>query len=263
MKINDSKIRKKVASYLQSDEFQKDFNANRQLTENLSRSWTTEEIRAEIHLLKLLLLEGAQDLTQRRSDTPSLANTRQDTSRFGGIKNPDGLLSHRVTNIVKDPMDKRKIISCKVSLYFNPDWVRSPSLNPDNPGVDNLLRLLTNGWDFRGDSIRPPVPGGLYKGFPRGTWYSGASARGKGKPIHNVFAQTYREPSGYLFNAVGRYNDKKSNNNIYAYMDSSYVNVFGRKTKNLIKTVREYGGGRFPIYDLRIRGIGTIIFGRR
>ena len=265
MKLNDSKIRKKVATYLQSDDFRKEFNKAHPITQAsiVPYPWTLSDIEREINELKGMLLEAAQDLAQRREGTPTLSGGREGGSRFDGIISPSGLLSHRITNIVKDPSNPRFIISCKVELFFNPDWVRSPSLNPKNKGVDNLLRLLTNGWDFRGNQMKAPKSEGAYRGLPYGTWYSGSSVRGRGTPIPGVWAQTYREPRYYLFDAVRRYNQKKAEDKIYAYLDSSYVNVSGVKESTLIKRIKQFGGTTMPIYDVRIRGIGGIAFGRR
>lgn len=237
MQLNKKQITNKVVSFLKSDSFQKDYNKHHpdnqiSAASNQVNKWKLIDIEREIKELKGMLLEAAQDLTERRDGTPSGSMGREATSRLGSIKTPDGLLSHRITNIIKDPADSQFIISCRVELYFNPDWVRSPSLNPDNPGVDNLLRLLTNGWDYRYKKEKAPY----------GTWYSGASKYGKGTPVHNVFALPYREANGYLFSAIRRYNKKKVEKNILAFLDDSYSG-FGETTL--------------------IRGIGGMTFGRR
>lgn len=241
MKTNKNQILKKVATYIQSDDFQKEYakkrsNSQTSASSELSLGWKLSAIKNEINELKALLLEAAQDLTIRREDAPSGSGGRGGTSRLGSIKTPSGLLSHRITHIERNPSNPQLITSCKVELYFNPDWVRSPSLDPDNAGVDNLLRLLTNGWDYR-----------YKKKAPYGTWYSGASKYGKGTPVYNVFALPYREPNSYLFSAIRRYNNKKADKKIYAFLDDSY-SAFGERTL---------------IYDPRIHGIGSITFGRR
>lgn len=219
MQISDSLLRKKLENYVKSDKFQDKLAKDPALVKRITGSWEMPEIEVEIHRLKQMMLDAAIDLTRRQNGT-STSNLFGANSRLGGAS-PDGILSHNITHIQRWSKDPKIIQYCRVELFFNPDFVHANSLYPNGypNGVDNLLRLLTNGWDYRRAQFDQIDERNTYHGGVFGTWHN----------IHPVYAISYRRPSSDLFHAIKKFNDyqTKEHGDVYAQLDSSYANVYG------------------------------------
>ena len=246
MKISESILRSKLKDYLQSDSFQKKYNEQVQ-PQRSYWYWTKASLNREILNCKIMILDAARALTER---------AYSGETRFGGTS-PDGLLDHRITNISLHPTNPKLITSCKVELFFNPDWVKSASLYPEGypEGVDNIIRLLTNGWDYRADVDQSPSAyAGGHRGTIKGDWHLGSPK--SRNIIPNVRAVSYNRGSPILFDAVEKYNRKKANDAIYVTLSSKYVGAYGILRKN-------YAYNTLYNNAWLIEGIGLIRFGTK
>lgn len=170
--------------------------------------WTMSEIEAEIVEFKQIIFNAAYE-TVMRSHYPR-------TNRFEG-KTPNDLVRHKITKIQYADKDKRVVAYCKVEFKFHAAYIKSRSFRPSAKypnGVDNIVRLLTNGWDFSTNKHSYN-----YRGYPRGDWHLGLSD----KVIRNVMARTYHPGYPYMADAIQKYNSKQVKGKLtFSYLDSSY-----------------------------------------
>lgn len=224
MKINSKNFNLKLKDYLQSDNFRTAMSEINGPPRRKSKAsgWTIKEIESEILKFKRMIFTASKRLTKENNRYTSSSGSDMQTLPAKGLRwsnvTPDTLIKHKIINIKRDAKDKNIITSCRVELSFNQNVIKSPSLFDHNNGTDNLLRLLTNGWDFRG---------GSHKRTLRGIWYVGSTRKGNptdSNAVHGVYAKRYRQPNPILFDAVDRYNHK-SDNNIFASLNNTYISV--------------------------------------
>lgn len=92
------------------------------------------------------------------------------------------------------------ILEVNVSLEFKPNVVKRKSLNGDE--VDNILVLLSQGWDYSSES-RPP----------RGEW------RGR-----KITGWTSRNPNIFMYQIIESYNKISNKIRFVAELDDKYYN---------------------------------------
>lgn len=249
MRLNDSTLRGKLKNYLQGDKFQKEY-AEQVVLKKGFNYWTRESLNSEIKRLKRRLWETAVEIVRREESG---------SSRLSG-SDPNYVLEHRITDVQLYPQNPNLITSCRVELYFNPDFVQSASLYPQGypNGVDNIVRLLTNGWDFRSRQDRDPSDiTSLYRGRMHGDWHLGSPK--SRRVIHNVYAVTYRRGTPALFNTISQYNAEKADDAIFATLSSQYVGAYG--IGGLRASYNKSGNSQIDSWN--ISGIGTIRFGTK
>lgn len=248
MKLNSSILRGKMKTYLQSDKFQKQY-AEQVIPQKVKWYWDINDVENIVKKLKREIWLAAEILVTREYSG---------SSRLAGAS-PDALLTHHITNIQYEKPGGKWIVSCRVELFFNPDFVRSSSLYPERypDGVDNLVRLLTNGWDFRRRQDRAPSSiSNLYRSRMHGDWHLGSPK--SSNIIPNVYAVSYRRGSSILFSYIDAFNreinsDSGDARGVFATLSESYAGAYG------------IGGVPFGhhtmINAMKIDGIGTIRFG--
>lgn len=248
MKLNDSTLRGKLKKYLEGDKFQKQYAEQLQF-KSYKWYWDESDIEDIVRKLKRKIWLAAEILVTREFSG---------SSRLAGA-DPNYLLSHRIvrSSIKRDPTNNKWITSCKVELFFNPDFVRSASLYPQGypDGVDNIVRLLTNGWDYRTKQGRDPSAiRNLYRSRMRGDWHLGSPK--SRNVVQNVYAVSYRRSNPILFNYIDEFN--KENDGVFATLSQSYRGVYG--IGGYIP-FPENKTGNSSIDSIFISGIGTIRFG--
>lgn len=247
MKLNDSTLRGKLKTYLESESFQKKYTEQVKLQKH-KWYWGESDVEDVVNRLKKKIWLAAELLTQRENDG---------SSSLAGM-DYRALLDHKISDIKRDPTNKRWIISCRVELFFNPDWVHVASLYPEGypNGVDNIIRLLTNGWDFRyKKDINPQAITNMYRGRMHGDWHLGSPK--SRNVIKDVYAITYRRGNPILFNFIDEFN--KEEEGAFATLNSSYRGVYGMA--NTLPFGENVDFLREPTGEYRITGIGTIRFG--
>lgn len=135
-RINDNAIKNKVQAYLRTEKGKKILRE----MQSSSLGIFEEKIGGFITGFgKFFLSELAgEDCYPYYSDFAYLTPSQLfivDKTQMKTIKNPNtGLVTY-----------------CEVAIRFNPKAVRRKSLRPDlyPNGVDNIIRLLNNGWDYR------------------------------------------------------------------------------------------------------------------
>lgn len=153
MNINSINVANKVRKYVRSDRFQNSFgsrgisigapNSSKYSAENLG--WDIYEIWAWANaFVKFVGTRIAkEDIFDKNSDAYY-------SQTFKNV-DPFQLITYKknVTNVKMNACNR--IASCVVRFNFNPELVRRPSLDPQKypNGVDNIIRLLSNGWDGR------------------------------------------------------------------------------------------------------------------
>lgn len=247
MKLNDSTLRGKLKKYLEGNKFQKQYAEQLQF-KSYKWYWDESDIEDIVRKLKRKIWLAAEILVTREFSG---------SSRLAGA-DPNYLLSHRIvrSSIKRDPTNNRWITACKVELFFNPDFVRSASLYPQGypDGVDNIVRLLTNGWDFRTKMDRNPnAITNLYRGRMHGDWHLGSPK--SRNIIKNVYAVTYNRGSSLLFSYVNEFNSEEDG--VFATLNETYRNAFG--IGGLRASYNKSGNSQIDSWD--ISGIGTIRFG--
>ena len=245
MKINDSTLRNKLKASLQSEKFQKQYKEQLQL-KNYKWYWDEADIENVVNRLKRKIWLAAELLTERGFDN---------SSSLAGM-DYRALLDHKISSIKRDPTNPKWIISCKVELFFNPDWVHVASLYPEKypNGVDNIVRLLTNGWDFRYRMDRNPnAITNLYRGRMHGDWHLGSP--NSRNVIGNVYAVTYNRGSSLLFSYIDEFN--REEDGAFATLNETYRNAFG--IGGLRPSYNKSGNSQIDSWD--ISGIGIIRFG--
>lgn len=173
--------------------------------------WTMNEIEAEIVEFKQIIFNAACE-TVKRSHYPR-------TNRFEG-KMPNDLIRHKITKIQYVDKDKNVVKYCKVEFKFHAAYVKSKSLDSNRypNGVDNIIRLLTNGWDFSTNRRSYNT-----KGYPRGDWHLGLS----NKVIHNVMARTSHYGYYDMTDAIQKYNSRQKKGKLtFSYLDPSYKTYY-------------------------------------
>lgn len=114
--------------------------------------------------------------------------------KFSRLKNctPAQLLTHKIeyietssSGVNKEPSDKQIVTYAYILLDFNAEVLRYPSLDPSDPDVNNILLLMTKGWDFTGKK-RPPF--GMWHGEPTVGW-------------------SHRNPNDFLETIIEDYNE--------------------------------------------------------
>ena len=251
MKLNDSTLRSKLKTTLPGDKFQKRYLEEVKLKQGYWY-WTRTSLNREIQRFKTLLLDTAKDIVTREYTG---------ASRLAGAS-PEGLLSHRITDIQLYPTNTNLITACKVELFFNPDFVRSASLYPQGypDGVDNIIRLLTNGWDYCDVQNQSPSQiSNLYRSRMHGDWHLGSPK--SRKIVKNVYAVSYNRGDPSLFNCINNYNSKKRANGdpVFASLNASYVNIRGMANGTPFGDRVNFLRNEYDQY--MIEGIGTIRFG--
>ena len=176
--------------------------------------WTMVEIEAEINEFKRIIYDAAKETVKRSYNKAG--------SRFDG-KTPSELIKHKITKIQYSSDDKSIITYCKVEFKFHATFIKSRSLDPGKypNGVDNIVRLLTNGWTFAGDNHSYNN-----RGYPKGDWVLGLSK--PKKTIHNVMARTAHVGYSYMTDAVQKYNSRKQGKTkaSFSYLDKSYKTYY-------------------------------------
>ena len=246
MKLNNSTLRGKIKTYLQSDSFQKKYAEQVKLSP-YKWYWDDSDVEDVVNRLKKQIWLASEILTTRQeSGASSLAH-----------KDYRELLSHRITDVKRDPTNPKFFISCKVEVFFNPLWVHVASLYPDPVhgypnGVDNIIRLLTNGWDYRRRQDKDPLfYSNLYRSRMHGDWRLGSFD--SNNIIENVYAVSYRRGSSILFDYISNFNHEEDG--VYATLSESYVGAYGIGGKGF--------GNHSVINSVYITGIGIIKFGTK
>lgn len=215
MQISDSLLRTKVRNYLQSKKFQKQLTQTVQYKRDLSKMWTDVELEQEILELKKEIKKAAVSVTSRYSDGG--------TSALSGIS-PNNLLLHTITNVQRYKSDPKYIQYCRVLIYFRPSLVWRPSLYPKGypKGVDNIVALKTNGWDYRSNQFAQVDTKLDYHGSIYGTWHG----------AFPVFAKSFSKPTSDMFIAASNYNLRKLKEErpIHAQLSAKYMTVYGDTT---------------------------------
>lgn len=140
--------------------------------------------------------------------------------KFSRLKNysPAQLLTHRIeytetdlANFKKRSVNGNAITYAYVILDFNTDVLHYPSLNPNNPGVNNIILLLTKGWDYSGKK-RPPF----------GMWHDS-----------QITGWTKRNPNDFLETIIEDYNELRlADTRMRASLFSGYT-AFGAGVESI------------------------------
>ena len=234
MNINSINVANKVRKYVRSDRFQNSFgsrgisigapNSSKYSAENLG--WDIYEIWAWANaFVKFVGTRIAkEDIFDKNSDAYY-------SQTFKNV-DPFQLITYKknVTNVKMNACDR--IASCVVRFNFNPELVKRPSLDPQKypNGVDNIIRLLSNGWDGR----RKPY---ITHFNVKGMWH--------GKMTR---ALAYREGDNFLRDIITAWNNGGSydgvsipnhiKSGILAVLDNSYAQVGTNNLGTSISNIR-------------------------
>lgn len=167
---------------------------------------TREQLSDMIYRFKeYVFRELCKHFTRLRAYTPSkvMGHTVHILETKTVAEIPDGITTKR-----KSAHPNEIITKVYVEVNFNTETLRYPSLNPSRfpNGVDNIILLITKGWNYAGKK-RPPY----------GEW------RGK-----YIYGWTWRNPNDFLETIIEEYNERQSADTQMKALLSPQYRAYGR-----------------------------------
>lgn len=232
MQINNINLKNKISQYARSTAFQRKITRSGvSIGAPGARNYSAENLGWDIYEVWSWANAFVKFVGTRISQVDRLDRNSDSyfSQRFKGV-DPFQLLSYEVTNEKNNACGRME--SCVVKFKFNPELVRRPSLYPRKypKGVDNIIRLLSNGWDGR---KKPYVT----HFNVRGMWH-GRMTR----------ALAYREGDNFLRDIITAWNNggtydgvsvpNHTKSGILAVLDNSYVRVGTNSLGTSITNIR-------------------------